>query len=366
MKAPIASVLLALLIASAAADAPAAEGGVRDPILLTSPSQVLTIKAAPAKKKASPPKPAGQAEDDGRIFGGSRVSKGFGHWQAEIYRDFAPQDWAYHLASTHDTRPEWQLQHHCGGALIAEDWVLSAAHCVLVVDPTRQASMMRAGFTSQRAAITVSKQNHISLAECIRANQVDPEFRVRLGADDISRGDGITFRIDCVVPHPAFNPADFYHDDIALLHISAGATPPTRDASKIQLIRWHTGAAPDRGTSVTVSGWGKSKTVEGHLPTAVLMQTALQINDAQYCAKKLKVRPDQVGDNVLCAGATAQKTCLGDSGGPLVLTEGRPYYLVGVVSWGAKDCKGDSAPGVYTRVGAFAAWIDDVLQAERN
>ena len=373
MKPALTSTLCALLAATAVAgEAPPDVPGTnaasvrRDPVLLASPSQLLTVRAAPAKQNPKAKGANHAATDDGRIYGGYRVARGFGHWQVEIYRDFAPGDWAYHVTATHETRPEWQLAHHCGAALVAEDWVLTAAHCVLNGDPSRHACMLHAGFSCDHAVMTVSKQQHASLAQCIKAQQIDPVFRVRLGADDISRGDGITYRIDCAVVHPGWNPASFYHDDIALLHFSADGPTPKRDPEKVQQIRMHLRAAPDTGTSVTVTGWGKSEPVAGIKPSAVLMQTELQIQDSRHCARRLKVTSDQVDDNVLCAGASAQKTCLGDSGGPVVLTEGRPYYLVGVVSWGAKDCKGDAAPGVYTRVGAYAAWIDDVLQAERD
>ena len=355
----------AMAAAGAAGDAAPAR---TDPVLLTSPSKLLLVRPAPApatrsakETLAKPP-----STDDGRIYGGYRVPHGFGHWQVEIYRDFAPEDWAYHVKATHEQRPQWQLQHHCGAALVAKDWVLTAAHCVLNGDPGKHACMLHAGFSCDHAVMTVSKQQHASLAQCIKAQQIDPVFKVRLGADDISRGDGISYRIDCAVVHPGWNPASFYHDDIALLHFAADESPAKLEPKRIQQIQMHMRAAPDTGTPVTVTGWGKSQPVPGARPNAVLMRTELQIHDNDYCVRRLKVNADQVDDKVLCAGASAQKTCLGDSGGPVVLTQGNPYYLVGIVSWGAQSCKGDAAPGVYTRVAAYAAWIDDVLQADRD
>ncbi|MBV9346265.1 MAG: trypsin-like serine protease, partial [Gammaproteobacteria bacterium] len=80
----------------------------------------------------------------------------------------------------------------------------------------------------------------------------------------------------------------------------------------------------------------------------------------------LGATPGQLNPNVLCAGAAGRKSCLGDSGGPVVFTNGRPTYLVGIVSWGKTNCAGDVMPGVYTRVAAYTDWIDDVLRAPRS
>lgn len=355
------STLRALALAAlgiAAAAAVAAEPELR------SPSSLVTIEpAAPAPTAGSGAGAPLDTDADGRVYNGTHVTPGTAGWQAEIYREISDARWAQHLlAHPGETRAKWELQHWCGGALVAADWVLTAAHCILVDEAVSDA-VLKPEFARLRGAVTVSKSRQVPLSRCVAAHLVLEPFHVRLGADDVSRGEGITYRIDCAVVHPGWNPQDLYHDDIALLHFTADGAPPVRDPARVRPIRLHEDPVLAEGTSVTVMGWGKTKPVAGFAPSAQLMQVALDVQSEPACARQLAATPGQLHPRVLCAGAPDRKTCLGDSGGPVVFTSGRPNYLVGVVSWGKATCAGDAKPGVYTRVAAYRQWIDDVLGA---
>jgi secreted trypsin-like serine protease len=58
-------------------------------------------------------------------------------------------------------------------------------------------------------------------------------------------------------------------------------------------------------------------------------------------------------------------SCNGDSGGPFVYRDGNqaeePWYLVGVVSFGTKECA-IGKPAVYTKITAYLSWIEKNLK----
>lgn len=57
----------------------------------------------------------------------------------------------------------------------------------------------------------------------------------------------------------------------------------------------------------------------------------------------------------------------GDSGGPLFLERGNGAdELIGITSFGSKQCGIIGVPGVYTKISNFRAWIDKKGQRESN
>lgn len=85
------------------------------------------------------------------------------------------------------------------------------------------------------------------------------------------------------------------------------------------------------------------------------------------CTKSyIKIIP--IIDTQVCAGGeVGQDSCGGDSGGPLMkaFSFGAPprYFIVGVVSFGPKDCAVKPIPGVYTKISDYMLWIlDNVKQ----
>lgn len=235
-------------------------------------------------------------------------------WQVEIYTNFTawePQELA-------QNQP-WELAHHCGGSLIAADWVLTAAHCV-------------------------SQQ------------QVDKGYRVRLGTFDISNGTGVTYRIDRMVRHAGYDEVT-HANDIELLHFVADDKTVRTKVRKVAPIRLYGSRDGDRAIDVnvpvTVTGWGKTSEGDGghyspQLLSVDVATVACGADDREW----------------LCAASSGKDSCTGDSGGPLILTYGEPV-LVGVVSWG-KGCARATDPGYYMRIDSnhYLDWIRRAMTAD--
>lgn len=89
---------------------------------------------------------------------------------------------------------------------------------------------------------------------------------------------------------------------------------------------------------------------------------ALESVPITACRQKQPALTDDTSQFVICAGGKEGKdTCVGDSGGSLVKqvhdANSTNWFLVGVTSYGYKECGTEGRPGLYAKVTPYMDWI---------
>ena len=176
--------------------------------------------------------------------------------------------------------------HWCGGSLVREDWVITAAHCVEGVS--------------------------------------ESSLQVKIGLHNVNSTSGaVTRNVDDIIVHPQYSSWSL-DNDYALLELSS----PVTTFEPIQLIT--DDSHDDEPVMSTTMGWGA--TYEGDWNGSnVLMEVDVPIDES--CGNI----GNEVTNNMVCAGDNngGEDSCQGDSGGPLIMTNSNgEYELIGIVSWG--------------------------------
>lgn len=237
-----------------------------------------------------------------RIVGGDLVIPGEIPWQVALI--------AY---------PSGQL--FCGGSILSEQWVITAAHCLV---------------------------------------EAHGSFLVRVGEHNIFIKEKEEQDLDVLEQHihPRYNVSvSLYNHDIALLYLKTPITFSTTVRPICIGPKAFTENLVKESSPATVSGWGRTRFLGATSNT--LHKVEVPFTDRTECKDSSSARITRF---MFCAGYynEAKDACQGDSGGPHANSIHNTWFLTGIVSWG-EECAKVGKYGVYTRVSFYYPWIQHVM-----
>ncbi|KAJ8736122.1 hypothetical protein PYW08_006778 [Mythimna loreyi] len=210
------------------------------------------------------------------------------------------------LLYTWDLSTFWQ---QCGGTIINNRSILTAAHCT-IGDPANR-------------------------------------WRIRLGSTWANSG-GVVHNVNQIINHPQFNGNTLNNDIAVMRSASTFSFNNNVRAAAIAGANYHLAD----NQVVWAAGWGA--TSEGGSSSEQLRHVELRSINQATCRNNYATRGIAINDNMLCSGWPngGRDQCQGDSGGPLY----HNGIVVGVCSFGV-GCAQARFPGVNARVSRYVSWI---------
>lgn len=270
--------------------------------------QLIITEGAPASTSV-----CGQPRISSRIVGGQDAPEGGWSWQVSILYDFRPI---------------------CGGALINEQWILTAASCVY-------------GFNSiETYSVLLGARQLLNLSQNVQL-----------------------YPLKKILIHPNYEGEAGCPGDIALLKLAS----PVRFTSRILPVCLpHSYDEFSNNPNCWIVGWGDTGNDEPLSYPLTLQEAKVPIISRRNCNNFYNAVPVQnmkeknpVKPDMICTGYTqgSKAFCKGDGGGPLVCKVGKRWIQAGIVSWGV-SCGKYFHPGVYTSVPFYSHWINNKIRTE--
>ncbi|XP_067275421.1 prostasin [Pseudorasbora parva] len=239
----------------------------------------------------------GSAPLNSKIVGGDNASVGAWPWQVSLHEDGS---------------------HFCGGSLINDQWVLTAAHCF-------------PGGNAMNITVYLGRQSQ-----------------------ELPNPNELSRMVSQLVLHPGYD-RQSHNNDMALLHLSS----PVSFTDYIQPVCLAAEGSVFNSDSMWVTGWG---TINSGVPLPspqILQEVTVPLVGNSKC----NCSYGYITDNMMCAGLPegGKDSCQGDSGGPMVIRQGSSWIQAGVVSFG-RGCALPDIPGVYARVSQYQRWISGIIR----
>jgi hypothetical protein len=208
----------------------------------------------------------------------------------------------------------------CGGSIISEEWIVTAAHCTK--------GEFNEPIPSSRMTVTVGANNPRNSSQ------------------------GKEYLVSEVIVNENFDTGTL-NNDIALLRLTEPIDYPNAVPIKLISEKDVVAGATDPGVISWVTGYGLFKTDPETYPSS-LQKVQIPIVTNEQASIVWSFIPE----SSMMAGyrSVSKDACAGDSGGPLIVPVTGGYKLAGLVSWGSSDC---NTYGGYTRLSLFESWITE-------